>query len=433
MQTEKIKTKKSCIILAAGDGKRMLSEKPKVLMEVAFAPMLKWVLDSVIEAGITEIAVIIGNNAEMIDAFLQKDGKYKHCKTFMQSERKGTGHAVLQAELFLRENSDGDVLVLCGDAPFMDCATINDAYDLHKSQNRDTTVITAEIDNPAGYGRIIRSQDGNSMVGIVEDKDCTPEQYAVREINSGGHWFKTTALIDALPKLTNDNVKKEYYLTQTVEIMKDNAAAYKTSNTDIIIGANDRRTLREVNKIAFEMIIDKHSDNGVEIIGDCYICKDAVIGRGTLLLPGTVIRERCVVGENCSIGPYVHLRPDSVIKDGVKIGDFVEVKNSVIGEKTSIAHLTYIGDSDVGGGVNFGCGCVTANYDGVNKFRTVIGDNAFIGCNTNLIAPVSIGDNAMTAAGSTITKDVPANSLAIERGDAVIKENFGLNLKRKKK
>jgi bifunctional UDP-N-acetylglucosamine pyrophosphorylase/glucosamine-1-phosphate N-acetyltransferase len=420
-------SKKSAIILAAGDGKRMKSEKPKVLMEVAFEPMLSWVTDSVIEAGITDIAVIIGNNAEAVEKFLTK---YPNTRTFIQSERKGTGHAVMQATEFLREVG-GDVLVLCGDAPFMDCQTITGAYDLHKNGDYATTVITADLDNPFGYGRIVR--DGGEFVGIIEQKDCTAEQAAITEINSGGHWFNTAALLETLPKLTNNNTAGEFYLTQTVELMKGRSAAYKTDNTNITLGANDRRQLRALNKIAFEMIIDKHSDNGVDVIGECYICKDVKIGQGTVLLPGTVIREKCIIGKNCNLGPFVHLRPNTVLGDGVKIGDFVELKNSVIGDKTSVAHLSYIGDSEVGAGVNFGCGCVTANYDGVKKYRTVVGDNAFIGCNTNLIAPVTIGENAMTAAGSTITKDVPAGSLAIERGTAVIKENFVLNQQRKKK
>jgi len=417
---------KSCIILAAGDGKRMKSHKPKVLMEVAFSPMLDWVLDSVIEAGINNIAVIIGNNAELLEKHLQK--KYTFVKTFLQSERKGTGHAVMQAETFI-EAAKGDVLVLCGDAPFMDSDTINKAYKLHDSRNNSATVITAEIDSPYGYGRIVRDGD---RLSIVEEKDCSDSQRAITEVNSGAYWFNADTLLETLPKLTCENKNGEYYLTDVVGA-GGGSGAYKTDNTRIILGANDRRGLRELNSIAFEMIIDKHSDNGVDVIGECYIAKDAVIGMDTTILPNTVIRERVVVGEGCVLGPFLQLRPDTALADGVKIGDFVEVKNSNIGEKTSIAHLTYIGDSDVGRGVNFGCGCVTANYDGINKFRTVIGDNAFIGCNTNLIAPVEIGENAMTAAGSTISKDVPAGSLAIERGRVVVKEDYVKNRLRGKK
>jgi bifunctional UDP-N-acetylglucosamine pyrophosphorylase/glucosamine-1-phosphate N-acetyltransferase len=418
---------KSAIILAAGDGKRMKSDKPKVLMEVAFTPMLEWVLDAVYEAGIERVAVIIGSNAALLEKYLEKHLEKHSAKfriqTFTQSERRGTGHAVMQAESFLREVG-GDVLVLCGDAPFMDAATINAAYEAHKS---DAVVITAHLSNPTNYGRIIHAD----KVRIVEERDCTPAQREINEVNSGAYWFDSAKLLEALPKLTTENQNGEYYLTDTTDLL--NTVAYKTQNSRVVLGANDRRGLRELSKIAFEQIIEKHLDNGVDVIGDCYISKDAAIGQDTVLLPGTVIRENCVIGRGCSVGPFVHLRPNTVLMDGVKIGDFVELKNAVIGEKSSVAHLSYIGDSEVGRGVNFGCGCVTANYDGVNKFKTVVGDNAFIGCNTNLIAPVTVGENATTAAGSTITKDVPPNSLAIERGQQNVKENWHKNKLRKKK
>jgi bifunctional UDP-N-acetylglucosamine pyrophosphorylase/glucosamine-1-phosphate N-acetyltransferase len=424
-------SQKSCIILAAGDGKRMKSEKPKVLMEVAFSPMLAWVLDSVILSEIENIAVIIGNNADSLKEYLKR---YPKIKTFVQNERKGTGHAVMQAKEFLK-HFGGDVLVLCGDAPFMDCDTIKAAYELHKSQAHDATVISAVIDNPEGYGRILRSdyskRNGDCIGGIIEHKDCDDEQLQINEVNSGAYWFNAEKLLSALPKLTTENKNGEYYLTDTIGILP--STAYKSSNSKVTLGANDRRGLRELNDIAFDAIINRHLDNGVDIIGDCYISKDAVIGQDTVLLPGTVIREKCVIGRNCSVGPFVHLRPNTTLKDGVKVGDFVEIKNSVIGEKTSVAHLSYIGDSEVGSGVNFGCGCVTANYDGINKYKTIVGDDAFIGCNTNLIAPVKIGNNATTAAGSTITKDVPAGSLAIERGQQYIKEDWIKNTLRNKK
>ncbi|MCL2036352.1 MAG: bifunctional UDP-N-acetylglucosamine diphosphorylase/glucosamine-1-phosphate N-acetyltransferase GlmU [Oscillospiraceae bacterium] len=458
-------SKKSAIILAAGDGKRMKSKKPKVLMEVAFQPMLSWVLDSVKQAGIEKIAVIIGNNAELLEKEL---GSHPDCKTFPQAERKGTGHAVLQAAAFLEENKDGDVLVLCGDAPFMDSTTVNEAYKLHKEKNHAVTVITAEVENPFGYGRIVREKDGG-LLGIVEQKDCSEEQRSIREINSGGYWFNTANLLEALPLLTDENANREYYLTRTVELIRNNgrfAGAYKSDNGRIVLGANDRRGLRELNRIATEMLNDEISDGGVDIIGEVFIQKGVKIGQDTVILPNTIIKGDTVIGEGCvigpnsfiedckignevtlnnvqafescvedgaKVGPFVQLRPNTTLKKGVKIGDFVEVKNSVIGEKTSIAHLTYIGDSDVGAGVNFGCGCVTANYDGIAKHRTVIGDNAFIGCNTNLIAPVTVGENATTAAGTTVTKNVPANSLAIERGQMNVKENWEKNFLRKKK
>lgn len=455
-------SRKTCIILAAGDGKRMKSEKPKVLMEVAFEPMLIWVIDSALSSEIDKIGVIIGNNAELIKERLSK---YKNCETFLQAERKGTGHAVMCAESLLRERK-GDVLVLCGDAPFMDSETVNGAYELHKSAGNAVTVITAEIENPSGYGRIIRDEGGR-LVAIIEEKDCDFKQREIREVNSGAYWFDTERLLSVLPKLTAENKSGEYYLTDTVGLLSGKAGAYKTKNSKVTLGANDRKGLRRLNKIAAETLIDGHLDNGVDIIGESSVIgRNAVIGKDTLIMPNTIIKGDTVIGKGCvigpntliddcevgenvvlnnvwacgsvigddvKVGPFVQIRPKTVLRKGVKIGDFVEVKNSEIGEDTAIAHLTYIGDSDVGKGVNFGCGCVTANYDGVNKFRTSVGDNAFIGCNTNLIAPVKVGDNATTAAGSTISQDVPADSLAIERADLVIKENWEKNYLRKKK
>jgi len=413
----------------------MNSAKPKVLMEVAFEPMLDWVLAALRGAGIApeNTAVIIGARAELLQKHLSKS--HGGVQTFVQSERKGTGHAVMQAEAFLRErvganvagSIGGSVAVLCGDAPFMDADTIAMAYEQHRSGDYGATVITAELDNPANYGRIIRTGNGaNTITHIVEEKDCTEEQRAIREINSGAYWFNCGGLLETLPKLTTANKSGEYYLTDTIGLLHS-VSAYKAADSRIVLGANNRRDLRGLNAIAFEESINKHSDNGVEIIGDCYIARNAVIGRDTTLLPGTVIRPDVVIGEDCKIGPFAHLRPGTRLADGVKIGDFVELKSANIGEKTSVAHLSYIGDADVGSGVNFGCGCVTANYDGVNKYRTTIGDNAFIGCNTNLIAPVTIGENAMTAAGSTINREVPANALAIERTPLRIKENWKLN------
>ena len=456
---------KSCVILAAGDGKRMNSSKPKVLMEVAYEPMLAWVIDAVQSAGIADIAVIIGNQAEQVEAFLKNNDKYAGCKTFLQAERKGTGHAVMQAESFLREHG-GDVLVLCGDAPFIDSDTLNKAYELHKSENRTNTTVSADVAAPQGYGRIVRDIFNSSKLSrIVEEKDCSEAERSITEVNSGVYWFDTAALLETLPKLTTENANGEYYLTDVVELLEESAGVYKTENACSVIGANDRKGLQAVNDIAWELHKSALQDGGVDFIGESYIGRNVTVGKDTVILPNSIIRGKVTIGEGCTIGPnslienctvgngtvlnnvqafsseignnvrvgpFVHLRPNTTLKDSVKIGDFVETKNAVIGEKTSIAHLSYIGDSDVGKGVNFGCGCVTANYDGVKKYRTVVGDNAFIGCNTNLIAPVTIGENAMTAAGSTISKDVPPNSLAIERASVVVKEDWKGNALRKK-
>lgn len=450
------------IILAGGQGKRMKADIPKPLFKVLGEPMLEWVISACEEAGVSDICVIKGFKGEMIDEYL--NGRYK---TALQAERLGTGHAVMQAVPFLKEDDSDNTLVLCGDAPFIDAKTIGEALVIHKQQKNAVTVITAELDEPKGYGRIIRTDKGIS--GIVEQKDANEEQLQIKEVNSGAYWFRTADLIGLLGKLTNDNVQNEYYLTDTISIALaegKNAGAYKSENPEIILGANDRKDLLELNNIARMAVIDKHLANGVE-----FVCTDGVIiersveiGVGTQIQPSTILRngtkigsgciigpnalaDGCTIGDNVvfnasqaysssidsgvTVGPYVHIRPDSHIKSGVHIGDFVEIKNSTIGEKTAIAHLAYIGDSDIGKKVNIGCGTVTVNYDGISKSRCVIGDNCFIGCNTNLIAPVKLGKAVYTAAGTTVTRDVPDYALAIDRG--VMKVNEGYTLRKLKK
>ncbi len=455
------------IILAAGDGKRMKSARPKVMCEVLEKPMIGWVIDSLYEAGFSSenIGAVVGNGAETVEKYLNT---VNISRTFLQAERKGTGHAVMQAAEML--DTTDNVLILCGDAPFMDAETIKASLSAHTESESSVTVVTAEIENPTGYGRIIRGADGD-FLRITEQKDCTEEEKLIKEINSGVYWFKSEALKKALPELKTANAAGEYYLTDTIGIIRENGgktSAFCTENADIVLGANSRKDLLKLNTIARTRIIEKHLDNGVEFVSTdgIIIGKDVKIGQDSKILPNTILRgnttigegsvigpnsviENCKVGNNVNLnnvqayeseisdgvkaGPFVHLRPGTILHEEVKIGDFVEVKNSEIGFRTSISHLTYVGDSDVGKDVNFGCGCVTANYDGLNKFRTVIGDHAFIGCNTNLIAPVEIGENATTAAGSTITKNVPPESLVIERGQAKVIENWEHNSKRIKK
>lgn len=449
------------IILAGGQGKRMKADMPKPLFKVLGEPMLEWVISACEASGLSDICVVKGFMGEMIDEYL--GGRYK---TVLQAERLGTGHAVMQAIPFLKEDESGHTLVLCGDAPFISSTAISEALVIHKQRKNSVTVITAELENPFGYGRIIRTPGGIS--GIVEQKDATDEQKQICEVNSGAYWFRTADLVELLGKLDCNNSQKEYYLTDTISIALSegrNAGVYKSENPDIIKGANDRKDLLELNTYAKNSVIEKHLENGVGFVStDGIIIERSVeIGAGTEVLPGTIIRRGTVIGKNCSIGPnsvvencklgddvklnyvqaydseiesgvkigpFVHIRPNSFIKSGAKIGDFVEIKNSTIGEKTAIAHLTYVGDSDVGKKVNFGCGTVTVNYDGIVKSRCVIGDNCFIGCNTNLIAPVKLGKSVYTAAGTTVTRDVPDYALAIDRG--VMKVNEGYTLRKLK-
>lgn len=445
----------NAVILAGGMGKRMKSDKPKVLLEVLGKPMLQWVIDACNDAGISNICVVKGYGADMLDEYLLGS-----LRTVLQPERLGTGHAVSCASCFLEEFSDGNTLIAYGDSPFIDPETIKSSLELHIASKSAVTVITARLDNPRGYGRIIRSEDG--IEGIVEEKDCSDSQRKINEISSGCYWFNTKKLLEALPRLQRNNSQGEYYLTDTISILKSDgcvAQAYLSDNQDSVLGANDRAGLLKLNDIARMKVIFKHLEAGVELIstdavtispdvkiapgakilpgsmlmGKTIIGRDSVIGPNTRLLNVTVGERSTLdnvvatdsrVGSDAKIGPFVQLRSGSVIADKAHIGNFVEIKNSAIGKGSSVSHLTYIGDSDVGKNVNFGCGTVTVNYDGSVKSRCEIGDNAFIGCNTNLVAPVKIGEAAYTAAGSTITKDVPDGALAIERGTQVIKEDY---------
>lgn len=453
----------NAVILAGGQGKRMKADIPKPMFKVLEEPMLEWVIKACEEAELSNLCIVKGYMAEKIDEYLS--GRYE---TVLQSERLGTGHAVMQAVPFMEKNGGGNTLVLCCDAPFIDSETIKKSLELHEKEDNSITVITAEIDEPKGYGRIVRGESG--ITSIVEEKDATAAQREIREVNSGAYWFKTSDLIEYLGELTQNNSQGEYYLTDSVFIALNkgrNVNAYISENPNVVLGANDRKGLLALNTAARMAVIEKHLENGVEFncIDGIVIGRDVEIEAGTEIMAGTHLRGKtkigkdCRIGPNCiiddcdikdgvslnyvqafkstidagvKIGPWVHIRPGSHIKSGVKIGDFVEIKNSTIGEGTAVAHLTYVGDSDVGKKVNFGCGTVTVNYDGIVKSRCEIGDNCFIGCNTNLIAPVKLGKAVYTAAGTTITRDVPDYALAIDRGVVKIKEGYSLTKLKKR-
>lgn len=449
------------VILAAGQGTRMKSAKPKVLAEVLFKPMIDWVTDAATHAGIDDICLVTGFKREMIDEHF--GGRFE---TVEQTELLGTGHAVMAAADFIKAHIPGNVLVINGDAPLIPAETLKAALDFHIAANNAATVITAKVENPFGYGRIIRSRDGK-LKKIVEEKEASQPEKIVNEVNSGAYWFTSSVLLESLEGIIEKHDRKndraiEYHITDAVEVILEkglNAVAYDADSPDIVLGANDRAQLWQLNEIARRHILKKHMLNGVSIpcTDGVIIAPDVKIKADTQILPGTIIKGSTVIGEGCEIGPnslledsvvgdnvslnsvqcysseiksgahigpFVRVRPGSVVGEGVKVGNFVELKNSVIGDRTSIAHLTYIGDSDVGSGVNFGCGCATANYDGKSKARTRIGDNAFIGCDTCLVAPVQVGDNAYTAAGSVITEDVPDNALAIARAKESVKKDW---------
>lgn len=451
------------LVLAAGEGTRMKSGLPKTLHEVLFKPMLDWVLDAAEAAGVGDSCVVTGFSRERLEEHLaaRRGADGPACRVCVQRERRGTGDAVRAAGEFLDALGDcADVLVLCGDAPFISADTIRGSLAQHRAMGAAATVITARAENPAGYGRIVRAENGG-VTAIVEDRDACPEQKKIDEINSGEYWFQVGALKEALGKIGTGNAKGEYYLTDVLAVLVREGLPCGGFETDMSVAAaaNDRAQLAALNETARRAVLRRLMENGVSVpcADGVMVGPDVTVGADTVLLPGTVLRGKTVIGSGCvfgpnslaedctfgdgvvfnasqayrsrvgdgvTIGPFAHLRPNTVLAEKVHVGDFVELKNSSIGVGTKVPHLTYVGDSDVGAGVNFGCGCVTVNYDGVNKHRTAVGDHAFIGCNTNLIAPVRVGNNAYTAAGSTITRDVPDDALAVARSRQQNKEDW---------
>lgn len=447
---------KCAIILAGGKGTRMKSEAPKVMCEVLFKPILHYVLRAVKEAGCEKICVVTGYKHEIVEAYLE-DG----IETAYQNPQLGTGHAVMMARDFVEKHKDDEILILNGDGPMMTAETINKVYEYHMENKNSITLTSALVDDTNGIGHIKRDENG-TLLRIVEHKDATDEEKKINESNAGMYWFNGADLLYALSNINNQNAQNEYYLTDSLEILINkgkNAGAYICENSEVILGANDRKQLNELNTIMRRNINTAHMVNGVDIpcTDGVMIGMDVKIGACTTILPNTIILGNTVIGRDCIIGPntyikdgvigdnavldnvkltdsevedgvdcgpFVQVRAGSKLCKGVHIGDFVEVKNSVVGAGTKSAHLTYIGDSDVGENVNFGCGTVTVNYDGKNKSRCKIGNHAFLGCNTNLIAPVEIGDYAFTAAGSTITEDVPENALAVARAKQRNKEGW---------
>jgi len=442
------------VVLAAGQGTRMKSKVPKVLHKVLDKMMIDYVIEAAKEAGVSSICAVVGHKSAMVKAMIGE----KVSEFAVQKEQLGTGHAVMQAENFIGQN--GDVLILCGDTPLITAKTIKELFEFHRKNENAATVISVVLEDPTGYGRIVRGN--HSFEKIVEHKDATEEQKMINEINTGVYVFKASELLQSFKELKNDNAQNEYYLTDCLEIIKNkglNVGVMIARDENEFLGINSKLQLAKAAQVMKRRINEKHLINGVTIEDpeNTYIGKDVVIKPDTVILPGTVIEGKteigtdCVIGPNSritnsiikdgvtvqasvllsaevdnytTIGPFAYLRPNSKIGEHVKVGDFVEIKNSTIDDGTKVSHLTYVGDSDVGKNVNFGCGTVTVNYDGKNKFRTTIGDRAFIGCNTNLIAPVVIKEDAFTAAGSTITFDVPEGSLSIARVKQVNKPGW---------
>ena len=447
------------IILAAGKGTRMKSDLPKVLHKVAGISMLEHVFRSVSAIDPEKTVTVVGHKAELVEQVLAGQTDFVR-----QTEQLGTGHAVMMAEPVL-ENLTGQTLVIAGDTPLITGESLKNLIDFHINHKNVATILTAEADNPFGYGRIVRNQH-DEVLKIVEQKDASDFEQQIKEINTGTYVFDNARLFEALKNINTNNAQGEYYITDVIGIFRENGekvGAYTLKDFDESLGVNDRVALATAEGVMRRRINQQHMVNGVSFVNPhaTYIGVDVEIapevqveanvtlkgqtkiGAETILTNGTyivdsVIGERTVitnsmieessVADGVTVGPYAHIRPGSSLAKDVHVGNFVEVKGSSIGENTKAGHLTYIGNSEVGANVNFGAGTITVNYDGQKKYKTIIGDNVFVGSNSTIIAPVELGDNSLVGAGSTITKDVPADAIALGRGRQINKEDYAKRL-----
>ncbi|WP_154838401.1 bifunctional UDP-N-acetylglucosamine diphosphorylase/glucosamine-1-phosphate N-acetyltransferase GlmU [Staphylococcus sp. Marseille-Q1834] len=446
---------RNAVILAAGKGTRMKSKQYKVLHKVAGKSMIDHVLTNVKRAGVDQIVTIVGHGADQVKETLGDQSLYSY-----QEEQLGTAHAVKMAQEHL-ENKEGTTLVVCGDTPLITAETLNKLIEHHEQSKAQATVLSATAQIPFGYGRIVRD-DNNQLSRIVEEKDATEEEKRLTEISSGIFAFDNKVLFEKLAQVKNDNAQGEYYLPDVIALILEDkgiAEVYHTDDFNEIMGVNDRVMLSNAEKALQQRINIQHMRNGVTIIDPTttFIGPDVEIGMDTIIEPGvringttkigeeTVIGQYSeinnsqigshvdikqsvindsVVGDKTKVGPFAQLRPGSNLGNEVKVGNFVEVKKAELKDGAKVSHLSYIGDAEIGERTNIGCGSITVNYDGVNKFKTTVGKDAFIGCNTNLVAPVTVGDGSLIAAGSTITDDIPQDSLALARARQVTKEGY---------
>lgn len=441
---------KVSVILAAGEGTRMKSKKPKVLHEILGRPMLFYVLNSCKHSQVEKNLVVVGHNKEKVCKAFQDEQDVEFIEQPIgDNVPYGTGYAVMNA--LDKIEDDDTVIILNGDTPIISNSTISCFLRYHEERNNDITVLSADMKDPTNYGRIVRDENAN-VVAIVEEKDASEKQKLIREINSGIFAFKGSSLKSALQKINTDNAANELYITDTLEILVKEGKrvdSFKLRDTREILGVNSRYELSIAAEILQKKINKEYMINGVGIIDpkSTYIEYGATIERDVMIYPGTRIDRKSVIkegaeiysstiknstigedvlirsseiedssiGRGTTVGPYAHLRPNSHVGENCKIGNFVEVKNSNVGDGSKMSHLAYIGDADVGSGVNIGCGVVFVNYDGRDKFRAKVGDNAFIGSNANLVAPIEVEDYGYVAAGSTITKKVLKGQLSLER------------------
>lgn len=456
--------KRAAIILAAGKGTRMKSRLPKVLHKVAGKSMLQHVLDTCAQLELDKTIVVIGHQGERIIEEIGNQVLYA-----WQKEQLGTGHAVLQAQEFLTPDIT-TVLILCGDTPLLKPETLKSLLDFHQQEQAAATILTATVADPTGYGRIIRD-DGGRVKRIVEQKDASPEELRVQEINSGTYCFDAALLMETLGKIKPDNAQGEYYLTDCIALIQEEGrkvVARQVEDEEEILGINSRSQLALAEAIMRRRINERLMEQGVTIIdpGNTYIESDVQIAPDTVIYPFTFLQGKTVIGSdcrigpastirdstladgvvvqnsiiieseigaNCTIGPFSFLRPGTKLAGDNKVGDFVELKKTVVGKGSKIPHLSYVGDAQIGRNVNIGAGTITCNYDGEKKWPTIVEDEAFIGSNTNLVAPVRIERGAYVAAGSTITKDVPEESLGVARGKQVNIPHWVARRKEKKK
>lgn len=442
------------LILAAGKGTRMKSELPKVIHEVNGIPMISKIIKVLEILKPEENILILGHKKEEVLKVVGEDADY-----VVQTEQFGTGHAVLQAKDKL-EDYDGDVMVLCGDTPLLREETLEELYKFHRDTDSVTTILTSIYDNPFGYGRIVKE---NGLVkAIVEEKEADAEIKKIKEVNAGVYCFKGRELFDALSKITNNNEKGEYYLTDVIGIQVGEGKKVQSFvlNDNIeILGVNSKVELAQASKVLRDRKNIELMEKGAILIDPSavYVEEDVKVGRDTVIYPGAILQGKTVIGDNCQIlgttriidstlgdnikvessvieesileegvtvGPFAHLRPKSHLKEKVHIGNFVEIKKSTLEKGVKAGHLTYLGDAQIGEDTNIGAGTITCNYDGKNKFKTIVGKNSFIGSDSMLVAPVVIGENALVGAGSVITKDVPDNSLAVSRSKQIIKNDW---------
>ena len=410
------------IVMAAGKGTRMKSNKSKLVHKIYGKELVRRVAELAYKIGSDDVVAVVGHMREQVQEVLGDSVKYAY-----QDELLGTGHAVMQAAPFL-EGKKGKVVVLYGDVPIIRPETLKKLIEKSVTSKEYATLLTAIYENPTGYGRIIRDE-GGSVEEIVEEKDANSYQKKIKEINSGIYCFDIEELLKALKFIKPNNAQGEYYLTDVIKIMNDKGlktgAVIVEDNTEIL-GVNDRAQLELLTRVLRMRINSEHMRNGVTIedANSTYIYDDVKIGQDTVIHPNTTIQNNVIIGENCEIGPNAFIREGCILDNKVKIGNCVEIKKTVIGEGTKVPHLTYLGDCKVGKNGNIGCGTITCNYDGKNKNQTIIGDNAFIGSNVSLVAPVKIGDNVTVAAGSTITDDIPSDTLSIARERQINKEGY---------